>query len=101
MVWNVFYHNINADKIEIYNIFDHPSFRNGVDRAFKQCKTKEEFVERIHIELYRHFGAKAEWEVVVRPWCGSRSNDSVKIDVRDQVMLNWNTFIDYLWGQRL
>lgn len=100
MEWNVFYHNFNSDKIVTYNVFDHGRFREDVDTAFKQCKTKEEFAKKVQRALSYWFWAKAEWETVIMPWCGSKSNKGLKVDVYQQIMWNWDRFLDYLWERR-
>lgn len=100
MEWYVYYHNWNKDEIEKYNIFDHYKFRHDVELGLYQYDIKEEFAEDIEAELMYYFWSKAEWEVVVGPWCGSRNNKPIKIDVYDQVMLNWNAFVDYVWAHK-
>ena len=98
MEWYVYYHNYNKDEIEKYNIFDHYGFRHDVELGIRQYDIKEEFAEDIKAELMYYFWSKAEWEVIVGPWCGSRNNKYIKIDVYDQVMLNWDAFVDYVWN---
>lgn len=101
MEWNVFVCNVNKQKIETYNVFEHSSFSEYVSEHLKECKTKEEFAERLKSELRYYFGFKAEWEVLVSPWVGGdREKDTIKIDVFDQVMSNWEIFVDYVWGFR-
>lgn len=105
MKWYVFYYNINKKKIDTFNIFEHGSFLKYIKKALKQHEkykeNKEDFAERIKRELMYYFWSKAEWEVIIAPWVGGdREKDSVKIDVYDQVMLNWNVFIDYVWNNK-
>ena len=98
MKWNVFYYNINKKKIETFNIFEHRSFLRYVEIA-KELKTKEEFVEQLKSELRYYFWAKAEYEVLITPWVGGdREKCAVKIDVYDQVMSNFEVFVDYVWN---
>lgn len=99
MVWNVYVYN--NTKIEVYNIFKHSSFRNDVVIATLEYKEKEEFSKYIKSSLMYHFWSKAGWEVIVAPWCGGdRELDAVKIDVYEQVINNWDIFIDYVWNNR-
>lgn len=139
MRWNIYYYNVNANRIEIFNIFDHWSFREYTKKAAEQLKTKEEFVEQLIRELRFYFWSKCEWELIVEitednrifliPWCGCRNPEDVKIDVTDnldldwksfaefhtnrqiyrnrakidvfdQVMMNWDLFIDYCWKNK-
>lgn len=98
MVWNVYYHNFNQNKIEIKNIFDHGGFNKGVKEILDKCKTKEELAEELRMELAYYFRSRAEWETVIKPWCGGGDYEGIKIDVYDQVMLNWDLFVDYCWS---
>lgn len=141
MKWNVIHYNINRNRIEKFNIFDHWSFRECAEKAAKKYKTKEEFAEQLKRELMYYFWSKAEWELIVRiedncifliPWCGCRNpeevkieitddasldwvdfanlhtkkqiyNNEAKIDVHDQVMFEWDKFVDYVFmnGKKL
>ena len=44
-----------------------------------------------------YFCAKAEWEIVISDWFGKQVEK--KIDVYDQVMLNWDRFIEWLYHE--
>jgi hypothetical protein len=46
-----------------------------------------------------YFWSKAEWEIIISSW-PNRDNDELKIDVFDQVMLNWEAFVDYCWSNK-
>lgn len=95
MKWNVYIYNINRQKMEIYNIFNHFSFYQEVEEILKKDLTREEIHQRIISPLRYYFWSKAEWEIVLRPWIG-KDDVAEKIDVYDQVMLNYEAFIDYL-----
>ena len=97
MEWNVFYHNVNSQKIETFNIFKHWSFTEYVSKHLKECKTKEEFAEKLKSELRYYFWCKAEYEVIIIPWCGGRDTKDLKVDIYTQVMNNWPIFLDYVW----
>ena len=98
--WYVYYHNINSQRIETYNIFDHRTFNKYVNQHLEECQTKEEFDNALESELRYYFWCKAEWEIIVSPWCGDRDTKEVKIDVYDQVMLNFDLFVDYVWKNK-
>lgn len=101
MKWNVYHYNINKRKVESYNIFDHYSFREYVKKAIKKHLIKEDFEEQLKSELRYYYWCKAEWEVIVAPWVGGdREKDKIKIDVYNQVMLNWDVFVNYVWDNR-
>lgn len=100
--WNVFYYNINRNKITTYNIFRHSGFNKYVEKAFEISKTKEEFAKILRRELMYYFWSKAEWELVIKldednhifliPWCGCRNPEEVKIDVTNDTSFNWSGF---------
>lgn len=99
MEWNVFYHPFDKNKIELYNVFDHPGFRKDVMGAFAKYENKDEFADRVSKDLFHYFGFKCEWETVIGPFI-SRHEFCVKVDVYQQIKWNWGRFIDYLWDQR-
>jgi hypothetical protein len=43
MTWNVYYYNFNKNEIEVYNIFRHGSFMEYLKKAYRECKSKDEF----------------------------------------------------------
>ena len=47
-----------------------------------------------------YYWSKCEWEIIVGPWCGGRDTKEIKIDVFDQVMYNWEHFLEYVWNER-
>jgi hypothetical protein len=95
LVWNVFYHNSNAKKIEFFNIFDHWKFKEEVEKALKKSKTREELEKAVKSELMRYFWSKYEWEVLITPW-PEREDETIKVDVYWQVINNFDRFVDYI-----
>ena len=96
MIWNVYYYNFNKNEIEVYNIFEHGSFMEYLKKAYHECKSKDEFAERLKSELRYFYWSKCEWEVLITPWIGRKEPCDLKIDVYDQIMLNWKVFLDYV-----
>lgn len=102
MEWNVYRHNINRRKMEVYNIFDHYKFREDVEALFRECTEKKEFTERLRRILSYYFWCKAEHEIIIAPWVGGdREKEAEKIDIYSQVMNNFDVFVDYCWEERL
>lgn len=99
-VWNVYYHNPNKDQIIPYNVFAHGGIRKDIYNAVKQEKNKEEFAEILRKSLMYYYWSRAEWEVIISPWCGGRNTKKIKVDVFDQVLMNWDLFLDYTWNNR-
>ena len=100
--WYVIIENVNAKKIEKYNIFNHASFLNDCDKAWKDNHKDHEngfakFEESVRRSMMYYFWSKCEWEVIVSGFPPSRKFHDAKIDVYEQVYINWDKFINYLW----
>ena len=99
--WNVFYYNINKHEIATFNIFDHYKFNEDVLKSLKKFKDTDEFAEQLRRDLMYYFWCKSEYEVIISPWCGRRSDDEdIKVDIYTQVMNNWDVFLDYIWNSK-
>ena len=125
LVWNVFHENFNARKIEVYNVFNHSSFYNNVIKLSR--KNKDEFAEQLKREAMYYFWSKCEMEIVVTSWPSyideneyqrltKERNEHIekrgdtprvlnfcptvgsKIDIYEQLMLNWDMFVEYTWN---
>lgn len=98
MEWNVLYYNCNSKRIEPYNVL-----KNAGEKRIKECFSKSknvaEFSELMRQEMMYYYWCKAEWETVISPFCGGSANDCLKIDVYDQLLLNWEQFIRYCWRE--
>lgn len=99
--WFVYYHDSNLQEIKTFNIFKHSSFYKDVEEYLKRYKDKEEFAERLKRSLMYYFWSKSEYEVIISPWCGGRNTEDIKIDVYNQVMNNWDVFLDYVWNSKI
>ena len=99
MKWVVYRYNINAQEIQPYDIFHHASFASDVKKAARISVDKAVFAELLRRELFYYFGYKSEWEVFITPWVGGSDAEARKVDVRHQVLLNWDVFVDYVWGE--
>lgn len=118
--WNVYVKDMNRGEIKSYNIFHHGRFMHEIEELIESYGgTKEDFSEQVKRTLMYYFGFKCEWETVITSWppyiteeeldrlntemdrkyysLSPRLEAAEKIDVYQQVMLNWNRFIDYLW----
>lgn len=129
MKWNVLRYDVNLRRIQQYDIFRHNSFVKDVVELSNQYLTKEDFTERLRRTLQYYFWSKSEHEVIVTscpPYIDGeelarlnteyeehntkrgrypykldvRLDVGEKIDIYDQVRLNWDMFVDYVWRQR-
>lgn len=99
ITWNVYYYNINQNKVETKNIFSHSGFQRDLEKI-RKIEDKQEFAEQLRRSLMYWYWSKAEWEVVVMPWGSSTDIGSIQIDVYDQVKMNWEHFVNYIWENR-
>ena len=97
-VWNVYYEDINSRKIQTFNVFDHTSFRKEVNEHLKKYSEKADFADELRSSAMYYFWSKCEYEVLICPWISIERNGAIKIDVYDQLRLNWEHFVDYVWG---
>lgn len=112
MKWNVYYYDINQNKITTYNVFDHYYFIKYFKEILKECKgDKECFADRIKSELRYYFWSRSEWELIIEitennrilliPWCGCRNPQDVKIDVTEDTSFDWRSFAEYHIGRQI
>lgn len=99
LVWNVYVSNVNAGEIEVHNIFDHWRLMDDLKKiARKYGKDREQFEEKVRIDLMYYYWSKCEWEIILSHWPNSDRCRDLKIDVWDQIEINWPHFIEYLWS---
>lgn len=100
--WIVYKDDVNRKQLRPYNIFNHSRFMGSVQTLLKKCKTKEDFAEKIRMELRYNFWSKSEYEVIISkiddkiimsPWIG---NDDIRIDVTNDDNFDWLGFYDSL-----
>lgn len=107
--WNVYIGNFNSRNIETFNIFRHTAFVEGCQKIVKKYRKtakndgvfdRDAFSEEIRHEMMYYFWTKCEWEVIIDHWPPHETFKCEKVDVYDQVRLNWDIFIDYVWNNR-
>lgn len=99
--WYVYRQDANSGKIEPWDIFGHWRFRQDIIELLKRLDEntdRADFAKDVKSNLMYYFWSKAEYEIILKNWIGK--NCEIKIDVYDQVMLNFDKFIDYLWGHK-
>ena len=99
MKWFVFVESVNRKEIYEMNVFDHGGFTADLEKFLKKRPTREELSEELrHITMY-YFWSKCEWEVLLTSWVHGGRDDAPerKIDVYDQLKMNWDHFVDYVW----
>ena len=125
LAYYVYIENFNKKSIDKYNVLSEHILEQIKTRT-KDIDTKQAFADEVRSVLLYHYWSKCEWEVIITDWPTHISIEEVerlykelreydekwghkpyslgvnlkvaeKIDVYDQIMLNWEIFIDYLW----
>lgn len=93
--WYVYYHDFNVQKIIKWNVFNHGTFKKEIDILLKEKIDKDDFSEKLKREVMYYFWSKCEYEIILSPWIGRA--DVIKIGIYDQIMMNFDRFVDYCW----
>ena len=97
--WNVYVSDFNSRKIVTFNIFRHYSFYEScLKNKRKNGKDRDVFFEEMRKDLMYYYWSKCEWEIILDHWPSRDDFYQEKIDVYDQVMLNWDAFTEYVWN---
>lgn len=95
--WMVFVRDMNSDKILEFNIFKHGRFLNDTKKAIKEVATKEELAEKMKRVLQYYYWSKCEFEIRIMEPFPREESVGRKVDIYEQVKLNYDVFINYLW----
>lgn len=125
--WKVYREDFNKRIIEEYDIFKGGHWEKVARELKKEFSNKKEWEEHFCIKLMSQYWARSEYEIVVTSWppyikiedidkineevndrektWGSKPlkvniNPTVnrKIDIYEQLRLNWDIFINYVWN---
>lgn len=100
MHWFVYVEDFNGRKISEYDIFEHYSFAEDVKKAYKRHRNDfEAFAKEVRGALAYCFWSKCEYETVISSWVAPERVKPRKVDAYEQVMLNWDVFVRYVWEQ--
>lgn len=94
--WNVWMWNFNQDRLEKYDVVPQ------LMRSFKSLKKNErpkdikQFSEFLKSEARYCFMAKCEYEMILHSWPVLKNDQ--RVDVYDQLMLNWDAFVQAFWN---
>lgn len=98
LTWNTYIGDFNSGRIEIHNVFDHYTFLEDCRKnAKKNGEDKDAFAEQLRRDLMYSYWSKCEWEIIIDHWPHTDRCHAEKVDVYDQVRLNWDLFVEYVW----
>lgn len=98
MEWNVYLQSFNRNEITTFNIFDHHIYVKDMEEILNEAATIEEFSDRMNTITFYYFGYKCEYELALKDWITEEI--SRKIDVYQQLRLNWDRYIQYIWDNK-
>lgn len=127
MTWKVYRHDFNKGIIYEYDLFKDKRVIEDIQRLFEEGNTKEEFSEKLRDQLKYYYWGKSEHEIIITSWvphiskkefnrvvadyneyrnkwgkdpiCFSINPEvAEKVSVYDQLRLNWDVFVDYVWS---
>ena len=106
--WNVYVENFNGRKIEVHNVFNHCGLMEDLAKDMKKVHVREDrpeekkwFLERLRRHLMYYYWSKCEWEIIITSWPPVKEGfKDEKVDVYDQLLLNWPAFAEYVWNNR-
>ena len=98
MHWYVLMYNMNSKMINTYDVFDHSGFYNDVKKLLVSDLGVDDFKEKLRRSFQYWFWCRCEFEVLVCGWSPSHKDVEKKIDIYEQVMLNWDVFVDYVFN---
>ena len=93
--------NVMLDRDGQPRFIDFQGGRRGpveYDVASFLWQASAHYAPELRHELMYHFWSRCEYEVLIKEWCGREAER--KVDIYEQLMLNWDRFIDYCWSQR-
>lgn len=96
--YNVWIWDFNHDALESYDVV--PRFVESIKQYTKPKnlpKTKEALNEILESNVRYSFWSKCEYEMIIHGW--PEQNNDQKVDVYQQLKLNWPIFLDFFWEQ--
>lgn len=88
--WFVYVYDGLKDEIDVYDIFKHNGFKSDI---LTLNKDSNDFDISVKHWLKYWFSSRSQWEITI---CDLFHTTFKKINICDQVLLNFDRFIDYL-----
>ena len=95
--WNVWIWNFNMDRLETYDVGRRLVTSVESERPSALPRSYEELDSYLLREVRYYFWAKCEYEMIVHSW--PELKNEKKVDVYDQLMLNWGRLVKSFWDE--
>lgn len=93
--WNVILYE--HDKVRIYNVFNNAYFSEAViDIMHTPNLNRNEISDLIKRKAQWQFWSRCEYEYIISSWPPYDEDKGYKIDVFEQLTMNWDRFVDYI-----
>ena len=93
--WNTILYE--HDKLRIYNVFNNAYFSEAVTNIMHTPNiSRSEISEVIMRKAQWQFWGRCEYEHIISSWPPYDGDKGYKIDIFEQLTLNWDRFIDYI-----
>lgn len=98
MIWKVMLYD--NGRARAYNVFNNISFNKAVQEEIMSVpELTFEFIEQRVKELAQwQFWSRCEYEFLVTGWPPSTHDKPYKLDVYEQLRMNWDQFINYIYN---
>ena len=97
-VWHVYMEDFNEHKIKVFNVFRHYTFYNELAKLIKKWRKDKDTAaleKEVKGWVMYCFWSKCEYEILLSSWI-RKDIVKMKIDIYDQLMLNWDSFFKYI-----
>lgn len=97
--WKVFNYNVNQHLIHTVNIFKYSHIFELSVAQYQKNRDVQEFEHNIKANLQYMFWCRSEYEIVLTPLFNHKESEELKIDIYEQIMINWDKFFNYLLNE--
>lgn len=95
--WNVVKYDITSRRFVEYNVLT-PGVVDDMKKKTAGAVGRAAFADGVGRVCRYYFGSRTECEIILEEWPIRDNPTRCKIDCYDQLFLNWDRFIDYLWA---
>lgn len=97
--WYVYMEDFNKKEIVTFNVFHSYTFIESCKKEFRKYQ-RDKDIARLENEIKGWamycFWSKCEYEIILAPWINREGFETKKIDIYDQLCLNWDSFFKYM-----